>query len=121
MTGSGKRERVVLRVYAGDGRRHAYLAIDLAQEGYFQVHPVCNLVFGYRLAHLAELIGSVSFRDLGNRFEVCDACLQWLRDQPHEVLVDNEIVAMHGTLDLSALPFSERDRLTSGLGVIAAA
>lgn len=82
---------------------------------------MCNLVFGYRLAHLAELIGSVSFRDLGNRFEVCDACAQWLRDQPHEVLVDNEIVAMHGTLDLSVRPFSGRDRLTSGLGVIAAA
>ncbi|RSM80494.1 hypothetical protein DL991_10235 [Amycolatopsis sp. WAC 01375] len=92
---------MVIRLYGGDGRRHAYLAIDLAHQGYFQVHPVGNLVFGYRLAHLAELIGPVSFPDLGNRFEVCESCASWLRNQPHEVLVDNEIVAVRGTLDFS--------------------
>ncbi len=68
------RHRVVVRVYSGDGRRHAYLAVDLVQEGYYQVHPVCNQVFGYRLAHLAELIGPTSFRNLENRFEGCESC-----------------------------------------------
>ncbi|WP_340682527.1 hypothetical protein LCL61_28160 [Amycolatopsis coloradensis] len=122
MTGSGKRVRVVFRVYAGDGRRHTYLAIDLAHEGYSQIHPVCNLVFGYRLAHLAELIGKTSFRDLGNRFEVCESCASWLRNQPHEVLVDTEIVAIRGTLDLSGHhPRPERERLEPDTSVTVAA
>ncbi|MFE5567054.1 hypothetical protein ACFQ68_18860 [Amycolatopsis japonica] len=89
-----------MRFYSGDGRRHAYLAVDLAHDGYYQVHPVCNQVFGYRLAHVLGMIGPISFRDLGNRFEVCESCATWLRNQPHEVLVDNEIVAVRGTLDI---------------------
>ncbi|WP_125677290.1 hypothetical protein [Amycolatopsis sp. WAC 04182] len=92
---------MVIRLYGGDGRRHAYLAIDLAGEGYYQVHPVCIQVFGYRLAHVVGIVGSSSFAGLGNSFEACELCASWLRSQPHEVLVGSEIVAVRGTLDFS--------------------
>ncbi|OXM44796.1 hypothetical protein CFP75_33275 [Amycolatopsis alba DSM 44262] len=113
---------MVIRFYGGDGRRHVYLAADLAHQGYFQVHPVCNHVFDYRLAHLSDLIGPASFHDRGNGFDVCEPCAEWLGTRPHEVLVGDEIVAVRGTLDIPAVaPRRDHPRPESTTGIAIAA
>lgn len=112
----GARDRVVLRFYGGDGRRYAYLAVDLTRQGYYQVHPVCHPLLGYRLGHVTGLIG---FRDLGNRFETCDPCAMWLQDHPHEIFTDNEIVAVHGILDIPE-EFRRRERVADAIEARAA-
>ncbi|HET6288778.1 MAG TPA: hypothetical protein VFG15_18775 [Amycolatopsis sp.] len=94
------RQRVVVRVYRGDNHRHVYLAVDLARRGYYQIHPMCNPVLGYGLAHVTELIGPVNFPDLGNCFDACESCAVWLQRHPHEIFVDNEVVAQRGVLTI---------------------
>jgi hypothetical protein len=111
MTGSARRTRVVIRFYSGDSRRHAYLAEEVAAAvNYHQLHPLCHRSLGYHLGHPADMISPVQFRDLGGVFEACGSCVLWLRQNPHEILVDNEIAAVRGILPIPAPRSVRRER-----------
>src|SRR5436305_1508866 len=94
------RYRVVFRWYAGDARRHAYLAEDLAGSDYQQVHPVCHPSLGYHLAHPTDMISPATFREPGGTFDACGSCALWLRRNLYETFFDNEIVQQRGVLEI---------------------
>jgi hypothetical protein len=111
MTGSTKRTRVLIHFYGGDSRRHAYLAEDVAAaDRYHQLHPVCHPSLGYHLGHPTDMISPVQFRNLGGIFDACGSCVLWLRQNPHEILADNEIAAVRGILPIPQPRSPRRER-----------
>ena len=85
---------MVIRLYTGDRRRHAYPADDLASGGYQQVHPVCHASLGYDLAHPTDMICPAEYRDLGCLFDGCGSCRRWLHNTHHKVIIIGELAIM---------------------------
>ncbi|MFI5614670.1 hypothetical protein [Amycolatopsis sp. NPDC051903] len=109
---SAPRERITIRLYVLDDRRHAYRAADLAPGRWWQVHPVCqdlDAVPGdelfeqlYALAHPTDLLDPRPHGSLGDPPLCCDRCARRLRVLEHDIVVGTGIVALGGTLVLPA-------------------
>jgi hypothetical protein len=106
------RERLGIRLYYGDGRRHAYRVADLVGGCWQQIQPVCHDLDAvpaadlvtqlYVLAHPTDMLDPHQHSSLGAEFDACPRCGRQLRALPHEILAGTDIVAVHGCLDLPA-------------------
>lgn len=112
-------ERLGIRLYHGDGRRHAYRACDLASRRWRQIHPVCHDLDAvpstqffkqlYRLAHPTDEIDSREHASLGGEFDACADCGAVLLVVSYEIVVGVDVVVVHGRLpaipaDLADVP-----------------
>uniref|UniRef100_UPI003F493760 hypothetical protein n=1 Tax=Amycolatopsis sp. CA-096443 TaxID=3239919 RepID=UPI003F493760 len=102
------RDRLGIRFYGGDRRRHAYRAADLASRRWQQIHPVCHDLDAvpaaeffrqlYRLAHPTDEIDPREHASLGGEFDACGDCRGRLLVISYEIVVGVDVVAVHGRL-----------------------
>ncbi|UKD50803.1 hypothetical protein L3Q65_00475 (plasmid) [Amycolatopsis sp. FU40] len=108
------RERLGIRFYTGDRRRHAYRVADLASTRWRQIHPVCHDLDAvpaaefftqlYRLAHPTDEIDPCEHASLGGGFDACELCEAVLLVLSWEIVVGVDVVAVHGCLPLPPEP-----------------
>jgi hypothetical protein len=107
------RDRLGIRLYYGDYRRHAYRAADLNSPQWQQIHPICQDLDAvspaaffeqlYQLAHPTDMIDPHEHATLGaDKFIGCDPCQNRLLVITYDILVGTDIVAVHGHLQLPA-------------------